>query len=447
MIALSKYASFLALCLPLILMAQKAAPASPVSQEDSLLTVYHALPDDTTKVNRYNSLAKKLLRSNPARAQDVADNAFGLAEDLAYCKGMCQALNYIGMANQSQGLMPEALASINQSLKIASKANDKYEKSQALHLLGNLLLQQNDYSTAVVYFQQALGIRFEIGDSTGIAKTYNNLGNVYSAQENPLEAINYYQKAALIFEKLKDEATAAVVYGNVSNQYASLRDFDQAESFAQRSLTLKKKYNDLRGIAYSYHNLAYIAKRKDNDSLALAYNLQAYEIFKKIDNGVTLAAVMVGIGDSYLELGHYAKALENYEAAQKIYREVDNQEKLAITYTQIAAVHERKGDLQTAANTFNQALNMAEVIESKLVMTSAAAGHGRVLVKQQRFAQAIATLTPCLAPMQAGEVSETEFREVYHQLSLAHAAMGSAAQAAEMMEKYQKISATLTAGQ
>ena len=96
---------------------------------------------------------------------------------------MSQALNNLGVALQSLGMVDEAAA----SLRIAIRNKPDY--AEAHSNLGNALKDQGDLEGAVACYRRAIEINPDYFDA------YNNLGNGLRAQGHLAESVSCYEQA------------------------------------------------------------------------------------------------------------------------------------------------------------------------------------------------------------------------------------------------------------
>lgn len=120
---------------------------------------------------------------------------------------------------------------------------------------------------------------------------------------------------------------------------------------AQKSGDRKKAaiaFNDL-GIAYDDHG----DKQK-----AMEYYNQALAIERELGNRADEASTLFNIGSSYGDIGEKQKALESYNQALKIEREVQDREGEAATLSNMGLVYDDMGEYEKALEFYNRALPM-----------------------------------------------------------------------------------------
>ncbi|MEZ0369614.1 MAG: tetratricopeptide repeat protein, partial [Candidatus Sericytochromatia bacterium] len=102
------------------------------------------------------------------------------------------------------------------------------QNHEALHLLGVLAYQQQDFAVALELMQRAIGIEPQ-------PHYYNNLGNLYSEQQEFEKAKEAYQAA------LRLNPAFAGACSNLGNMYSRLGQAEQAIFHFQKALRLDPK--------------------------------------------------------------------------------------------------------------------------------------------------------------------------------------------------------------
>jgi DNA-binding CsgD family transcriptional regulator len=138
---------------------------------------------------------------------------------------------------------------------VCRSIQDRRGLADALHGLGSIAYEQEDYEPAVELLERSLAIRRSTGDRFGAAVSLNNLG-----------------------------------------EFA--RDRGQIEVAAElhaASLALKKELGDIRGVARSMLNLAEVARDRTDYAEAAALYLQSMELLRPTSNWLLLAECLEGV--------------------------------------------------------------------------------------------------------------------------------------------------------
>ncbi|KAK5653385.1 hypothetical protein OQA88_8870 [Cercophora sp. LCS_1] len=200
----------------------------------------------------------------------------------------------------------------------------------AMHMLGNLYMNQGRLTEAESMYQRALeGFEKALGrDHTSTLDTVNNLGNLYMNQGRLTEAESMYQRALEGFEKAlgRDHTSALGTVGNLGLLYVDQGRLTEAKSMYQRALEGFEKalgrdhtltLDTVNNLGNLYQNQGRLTEAKSMYQRAL----EGYEKALGRDHTSTLDTVN-NLGLLYADQGRlteakpmYQRALEGYEKA------------------------------------------------------------------------------------------------------------------------------------
>ncbi len=245
------------------------------------------------------------------------------------------------------------------------------EHGNALHLLGLILYEEQDYSQAYTLITKAIQL------SPDIADYYNNLGLVLLAQQQPTEAIAALQKAISL---QPDHARA---YHNLGDAFYALWDREQALRCYRKSLELNpnlfKVHNNLGNTLadQGYLEEAIVHYRKalqlkpdfveayDNLGIALSQQKQFKQALEVFEQALALRPDHVDLYNSTAivlkELGQYDKAQEYLQKALAL----DPQYPLA--YNTLGDIAREQGQFAEAIFHYRRALEHCPVSQSPII--------------------------------------------------------------------------------
>jgi serine phosphatase RsbU (regulator of sigma subunit)/tetratricopeptide (TPR) repeat protein len=212
-----------------------------------------------------------------------------------------------------------------------------------------LFAQRKDSLRALYYFD--LFQRFEYEDAE-LARIYADSG-MYHAK------------------RTKNPALIGKSYMYNGWRYQDLSQFRKANEQFYKSLAYLKKAGDLQGVADAYGNLgnSYLdlhEYRKSLDYQLLSLD-QNEKILRTKPTGESLKAAQTGrtyalhnIGEIYVEIGLYEKALEYERRSLKYERESGSEEGVAISYNTLGQTFKKMGDLDSARYFFKKAIALYE---------------------------------------------------------------------------------------
>jgi tetratricopeptide (TPR) repeat protein len=220
-------------------------------------------------------------------------------------------------------MYPEALASLNKSLLVATPLKNDYAIAGALSNTGLVYMTQSKFPEALEYYMKALNKFEKINNQLEFAKTLSNVGIVYTEMRKYPEAMKNYQRALPVIKKLKDHNSESSLLANIGIVHYKNKNIPQAINYSLMSLKIADSIGDMRASARENGNLsAYYSELKNHD-LALQYGLKAIEINNKTGNKKSLAINMQNVSAAYLGKGNYSAAKSYAIKALKFGNDLD----------------------------------------------------------------------------------------------------------------------------
>lgn len=166
------------------------------------------------------------------------------------------------------------------------------QNSDALHLLGILLAQRQDFLTACHYIEQALAIA---PDSPTL---HNSMGNVLKNLKRYEEAVAHYQAA------LQLQPDSASVHNNLGTALHNLDKLDEAKEHYYAATRLRSQYIE------AYYNLSLVLLKQELQGEARANLEQVLQLQPEhaAAHG-SLACLLQLQGEFDLAIQHYEEAL------------------------------------------------------------------------------------------------------------------------------------------
>ena len=224
-----------------------------------------------------------------------------------------------------------ALIMINEQLSFAREKQHALWEGRALNLLGTYYLYR-DLDQAKIHYHESLAKYDSIGYTLGQANIYFNLGLIFKSEGNVPLALENYQKARLIYE-------------------------DQ---------------NRVRGLANTFLVIGtiYLKDLDNQDSLALGFFERSLEQYESIKDTTGIATANANIGNTYLELGQFDKALDNTNTSLELFARLDNKQFLLENFGQLGDIYYKKRNFEQALASFEAGLEIATTINATLQMAS-----------------------------------------------------------------------------
>ncbi|TSD64657.1 tetratricopeptide repeat protein [Inquilinus sp. KBS0705] len=292
-----------------------------VLHADSLLQRIAQMKDDTNKVNAYFADQNaELFYSDKAPA--ICAAARNLAKKLNFANGVVQADVRLLYWYMDHADYVQALAVSRRGLALAKTSAPKFVPDM-LSNIGEAYRGLNDYPQAIDYHLQALKIYTRYGWKKDIVREYALTAVNYAEWNNFKQAFIYDKKAELLAEQLNDNSLKVIVYSNLGWHYYLTKNYLAAYRYCRMDLAIEGEDNPDAGAVLGTLGNIY---RDAPDSLLLKMDItpaqrdkKALSYFKKSLAGakqtnylVSMASNSLDISKSYVKLGDYRQAYQNY---------------------------------------------------------------------------------------------------------------------------------------
>lgn len=184
----------------------------------------------------------------------------------------------------------------------------KYVKgyAQSLRLIGNSYWTEGAYEFAQNYYLLAARQYQSLGDSIGLGQIYNNIGEVYKKMGDLDKALEYLTQSVQL--KRKDTYTNSLTLYNIGELYLFKDQISLAEKFIEQALSLSIKANNQKATAYSYDGLGIIQTKRKKYLQAIDYFERAEKIWKELGEIRLLIQTYQDFSDVYRELRQFDEA-------------------------------------------------------------------------------------------------------------------------------------------
>lgn len=166
-------------------------------------------------------------------------------------------------------------------------------------------------------------------------------------------------------------------------------DLEEAVATADQSIALAKSLGDVKGEIDALNHLGYISLAQDLPQDALLFFRETSDKSATADYMRGLAFSKNGFGILWSHLGDYAKGLDSFESAQKLFKDLQDQKGIAFVENNMGTVYESMGLYDKAVGKYQNAYNLYETLGIKEELAVSANNLGSVNKEMGRFDQAL----------------------------------------------------------
>ncbi|MFZ6009168.1 MAG: tetratricopeptide repeat-containing sensor histidine kinase [Bacteroidota bacterium] len=281
-----------------------------------------------------------------------------------------------------------------QKNKIDSLENElkaELPDSTRIKLLINLSqeYQYLDYSKSKKNAEEAVEIAEETQVPRHKLRAYQNLGSMYTVSGDYSTALKYDNLALQISLSDKDSATMAFDYNNIANDYHDLGEYDEAYYYFTTSYDIARAINDSLRMTVALHNVGRVFKELGQYERALDHLNISKDMSVRIKDDEGIPYSLDEIGDVLLRKGEYDSAYSTLLKSLALTRK----QKLFVleprTLIKLATVRMHKEDFNGAFAYYDTTYALHERTNNRFGIAEVELGRGRVMLKQQKFDDAL----------------------------------------------------------
>jgi len=297
---------------------------------------------------------------------------------------------------ESIGDYPQAIATVERSVKFAQAASNIECEARAYHKWGYILWKQGNYQEALVQLEQALDLARAGGVEAVEAGALREMGVILWRQGDYPKSEACFQQALSIYTRLGDRRGEGRVLSGLGNLYLGQDKYKEAEDHYMQALKVDLQAGDKRGEIGNLGNLGIIAALKGNIPQALTRFNQILKIAQEINDRESEARALGNLASSMMDPGYYSEAEKDFTQALEIFQSIGNQSGCCWILTDRALINLHLNRLEKATEDCNAAFAIAQKIGNKHFQNTAITHRAHVELKQGKLEEAKEDYQSCL---------------------------------------------------
>ncbi|MFD9889779.1 ATP-binding protein [Amycolatopsis sp. NPDC059027] len=202
----------------------------------------------------------------------------------------------------------------------AHHLGDLHLRIMALWRAGDAYGRAGQHTEAVEHTREALRLAESIGDQRGQAHSHRILWKVCAWQGDDEGALKHAQQAAALFGNAHDPVWEADALNHVGWFSARLGQLTYASAPCEYALTVFREHHAREGEASALDILGYIAHLTEENDSALDHYEHALNLRRELGSTYLEAETLVRIGDLHATLGRLPQARHAWQRARTIYQ-------------------------------------------------------------------------------------------------------------------------------
>lgn len=299
-----------------------------------------------------DTVDRDVLIHEPGKADEVISSALQRAFALRY-QNPPQALEILEKTWQQLEKYPTA-------------TEDELKKiADCQHGLGKLYWQTGQFDRAITLLQQAQSIYEKVDHKKQLAWIYALLGQVYLHLSSFVNALQYTLSGLELAQEIGDRAVEGQLLINLGSVYIQRDEFTRALPYILRATKDAEISQDLQIQAEALEKSCLVYSGLGNAGMALSAGIKSLNLFVDMGEKWGEARALNSLGRAYHIMKDYPKALECFEDALKISRQISSPYESVVSLIRIGQVYAEQELPGQALEPLHEALQVSENIQSR----------------------------------------------------------------------------------
>jgi signal transduction histidine kinase/putative heme iron utilization protein len=259
--------------------------------------------------------------------------------------------------------------STNEGLRLARKNSDSVSVAELKSAIGQAHYFRGNYDIAAANYYESITILEKIalherGAKLRLANAYNDLAKLYRKIRDLDRALANYDKAEAIFNSLNDAGGMAMILNESGVVFEYRGDYTEAIRRYSASKDIAEKTNNPLSISYSLSNIAgvnVIQKKYDEAEKNL---LLALDIRKNLGDSFAIALTYSDLGATMNAKGNYAKAINYLAESNRMAEKIHYAELQSNNYNELSSASASLSDYKQALAYFQKRTGLHDSIFS-----------------------------------------------------------------------------------
>ncbi len=258
----------------------------------------------------------------------------------------------VGILHQRRSDYETARGYLEASAALFGKQDDASRQAQALGQLAYVARLQRHFDEAIKLVDRVHQLS---AGQAELAYSYLVLGSVAYDRRAWPEAVAAFEKSLRLWPEF-DRRMVARTLISLGLALEATKDYQQATTITQQAIDELEELGDVLYQAIARMNLGNIYLRQGQPAAALELYQIAEKVFRQVQDQFHLARICQNKGIAYRRLGRWAEAEAAYTACIQRQRQLGDVVWLVNGMDGLGLVYAEKGDLEAAKMTFQQAL-------------------------------------------------------------------------------------------
>jgi serine phosphatase RsbU (regulator of sigma subunit) len=300
------------------------------------------------KVDILNQLAREWSREDLKKANEFAEKANALAQQLQYPKGLVYGRLNRGIFYFFQSKIEKASAYLFEVLDWCEKKGDKQGQADAKNFLGLIYWSFGNFERGFELVSDALVLNQENQDIGRQAWNLNTLGGYHYDFKNYQQSLEYFKKAYMLFKKEQDTGGQARALNGIGNNYGMLGDYKKALTYQNKSLKVLHSTKNYLTRSKTLNDLGLILQRLGKHDEALEHFNESLTIRQELGLSTGETTTLLDLGNLFVKQKKIEKASEVINKALELAIQIKAKPKISRAYKILFEIYQDLGQFEKA---------------------------------------------------------------------------------------------------
>jgi signal transduction histidine kinase len=361
---------------------------------DSLRQLLKKESSITVLSDIHTELAIALYHENSDAAFAEATQAYQLAVEGNYQRGIKRALPFIGFKYFLDGDNKKAMDFFRQSDRIDTKL-DPVTSGYTWILMGNIYRVEAKYDTAEIFLNKAIAVLENTPNKVYLAYAFKNLGLTKQAQYKLIEAKIFLEKSLEIRTELKNKERIADSYLALGSLEISRSNFLEAKKYFDAACNSIDDQNQVLK-RECFYNDGIVQYKLGNFEQALKQLFKAHDILKDQPFTYAYGQTLEMIGDVYSEMDQYELGLKYLYEALETFEKLGASSDVAATFSEIAWMYKSQLNFLVALDFLDRSQKIRTSIKDQYGLSNCYNVRGLIFFQQKKYEQALSEMDKSL---------------------------------------------------
>jgi len=306
------------------------------------------------------SECRSKMDSCPEEAIGLAEKVLSVVKDGKATDLHGKGLVYLSRAKANTEGTAKSRRFAEQAVEVLSGPENRELYAMALNNLGNCNRRNFDLVDALEYYGNARSIYSEMDNVRGLALIHNGMAQTYRLMGLNEMAYDSFKLSGELASSVDFHLMRAIALSNLAEMLLEQRDYYTAEKYLKEGLSLNSKLDRKLGIGFCLGALGRLEQQRNNLNMAEEYYRKAVSIWKDVGSHQHMVSSFCSLAELLELKGDVQSAGELLEKAVEDAQSTEMTEVIWIAKGRLAAHNIRAGRTENAEEILFKVIEVLE---------------------------------------------------------------------------------------